>query len=70
MTVVYTHICEGAGRFMDTKDPPSRRDSRMHFPHGWTSPDRAEACSECGDDAPVRGWYDEVELLEACHDVV
>ena len=62
--IIYTHVCEGAGRFMDARDPPDRRDPRLHFPHGWMSANRVETCGECGDDAPVRGCYDEVELKE------
>jgi hypothetical protein len=62
MTTIYTHICEGGGRFLNSPDPPDRRDPRMHFPHGWTSENRVETCRDCGDDAPVRGWYDEVDM--------
>jgi hypothetical protein len=62
MTVIYTHICEGAGRYMNAPGAPDRRDPRMHFPLGWMSENSVEVCRECGDDAPVRGWYGEVEL--------
>jgi hypothetical protein len=62
MTVRYTHVCEGAGRYGDTKNPPKVTDPRMHAPHGWESFCEVETCHECGDDAPLRGCYGVVEL--------
>jgi hypothetical protein len=58
----YTHVCSGAGRFSDTKNPPSRDDARMHGPHGWESFREVESCLECNDDAPLRGCYNVVVL--------